>query len=75
MKEKLKQTHCQKIWLFLEVLKLPATRVFSFYNLAEMYISGIVKGALSHEREVFLLVFIAFSFFTFYTEPDCFYPH
>ena len=59
MKEKLKQIPIVKNLVgFLEVLKLPGYTGFSFYDLAEMYISGIVKGALSSRAGS-----ISFSFF------------
>jgi membrane protein len=44
--------------IFLEAIKLPGYRAFSFYDLLEMYISGIVKGALSSRAGS-----ISFSFF------------
>ena len=43
---------------FLEAIKIPGYRGFSFYDLAEMYVSGIVKGALSSRAGS-----ISFSFF------------
>ena len=43
---------------FLEAIKLPGNTSFSFYDLAEMYVSGIVKGALSSRAGS-----ISFSFF------------
>jgi len=43
---------------FLEALKIPGYIGFSFYDLIEMYISGIVKGALSSRAGS-----ISFSFF------------
>ncbi len=43
---------------FLEVIKIPGYRGFSFYDLAEMYLLGIVKGALSSRAGS-----ISFSFF------------
>ena len=43
---------------FLEALKIPGYIGFSFYDLSEMYLSGIVNGALSSRAGS-----IAFSFF------------
>ena len=43
---------------FLEAIKLPGNTSFSFYDLAEMYVLGIVKGALSSRAGS-----ISFSFF------------
>jgi len=43
---------------FLEALKIPGYAGFSFYDLFEMYLSGIVQGALSSRAGS-----IAFSFF------------
>lgn len=43
---------------FLEALKIPGYIGFSFYDLSEMYLSGIVNGALSSRAGN-----IAFSFF------------
>lgn len=44
---------------FLKSLKLPALEGLSFYDLLELYITGIVKGALTSRASA-----IAFSFFT-----------
>lgn len=59
MKEKLKKIPIVKNLVgFLEAIKIPGYRGFSFYDLAEMYVSGIVKGALSSRAGS-----ISFSFF------------
>jgi membrane protein len=59
LREKLKSIPIVKNLVgFLEALKIPGYTGFSFYDLAEMYISGIVKGALSSRAGS-----IAFSFF------------
>ena len=59
MKEKLKTIPVVKNLVgFLEALKIPGYDSFSFYDLAEMYTSGIVKGALSSRAGS-----ISFSFF------------
>ena len=59
MKEKLKKIPVVKNLVgLLEALKLPGHTGFSFYDLLEMYISGIVKGALSSRAGS-----ISFSFF------------
>ena len=59
MKEKLKTIPIVKNLVgFLEALKIPGYDSFSFYDLAEMYVSGIVKGALSSRAGS-----ISFSFF------------
>jgi membrane protein len=59
LKEKLKTIPIVKNLVgFLEVLKIPGYDSFSFYDLAEMYVSGIVKGALSSRAGS-----ISFSFF------------
>ena len=59
MKEKLKTIPVVKNLVgFLEALKVPGYDSFSFYDLAEMYTSGIVKGALSSRAGS-----ISFSFF------------
>ncbi len=42
----------------MEVIKIPGYRGFSFYDLAEIYVSGIVKGALSSRAGS-----VSFSFF------------
>lgn len=43
---------------FLKAIKLPGLRGFSFYDLLEMYLIGIVKGALSYRAGS-----VSFSFF------------
>lgn len=59
MKEKLKKIPIVKNLVgFLEAIKLPGNTSFSFYDLAEMYVLGIVKGALSSRAGS-----ISFSFF------------
>ena len=59
LKEKLKTIPIVKnLVVFLEALKIPGYDSFSFYDLAEMYVSGIVKGALSSRAGS-----ISFSFF------------
>jgi membrane protein len=59
LKEKLKKIPIVKNLVgFLEAIKIPGYRGFSFYDLAEMYVSGIVKGALSSRAGS-----ISFSFF------------
>lgn len=59
MKEKLKKIPIVKNLVgFLEAIKIPGYRGFSFYDLAEMYVLGIVKGALSSRAGS-----ISFSFF------------
>ena len=59
MKEKLKSIPILKNLIgFLEALKIPGYISFSFYDLIEMYISGIVKGTLSSRAGS-----ISFSFF------------
>ena len=59
MKEKLKAIPIVKNLVgFLEALKIPGYNNFSFYDLAEIYTSGIVKGALSSRAGS-----ISFSFF------------
>lgn len=59
MKEKLKAIPIVKNLIeFLEAIKIPGYIGFSFYDLSEMYLSGIVKGALSSRAGS-----IAFSFF------------
>ena len=59
MKEKLKAIPILKNFIkFLEEVKIPGYSGFSFYDLLEMYISGIVKGTLSSRAGS-----IAFSFF------------
>ncbi len=59
MREKLKTIPIIKTLVgFLEALKIPGYVGFSFYDLLEMYISGIVKGALSSRAGS-----ISFSFF------------
>ena len=59
MKEKLKKIPIVKSLVkFLEVIKIPGYRGFSFYDLAEIYVSGIVKGALSSRAGS-----VSFSFF------------
>ena len=59
MKEKLKKIPIVKNLVgFLEAIKITGYRGFSFYDLAEMYVSGIVKGALSSRAGS-----ISFSFF------------
>ena len=59
MKEKLKKTPIVKNLVgFLEAIKLPGNTSFSFYDLAEMYVLWIVKGALSSRAGS-----ISFSFF------------
>lgn len=59
MKEKLKAIPIIKTLVgFLEAIKIPGYISFSFYDLIEMYISGIVKGALSSRAGS-----ISFSFF------------
>ena len=59
MKEKLKAIPIVKNLVeFLEALKIPGYIGFSFYDLSEMYLSGIVNGALSSRAGS-----IAFSFF------------
>ena len=59
LKEKLKTIPIVKNLVgFLEALKIPGYDSFSFYDLAEMYVSGIVKGALSSRAGS-----ISFSFF------------
>lgn len=59
MKEKLKKIPIVKNLVgFLEAIKIQGYRGFSFYDLAEMYVSGIVKGALSSRAGS-----ISFSFF------------
>jgi len=59
LKEKLKKIPVVKNLVgLLEALKLPGHTGFSFYDLLEMYISGIVKGALSSRAGS-----ISFSFF------------
>lgn len=59
MKEKLKKIPIVKSLVeFLEVIKLPGYSGFSFYDLAEIYVSGIVKGALSSRAGS-----VSFSFF------------
>jgi membrane protein len=59
LKEKLKAIPIVKNLIeFLEAIKIPGYIGFSFYDLSEMYLSGIVKGALSSRAGS-----IAFSFF------------
>ncbi|MDG1292079.1 MAG: YihY/virulence factor BrkB family protein [Flavobacteriaceae bacterium] len=59
LKEKLKAIPIVKNLVeFLEALKIPGYIGFSFYDLSEMYLSGIVNGALSSRAGS-----IAFSFF------------
>ena len=59
MKEKLKAIPILKNFIkLLEEVKIPGYSGFSFYDLLEMYISGIVKGTLSSRAGS-----IAFSFF------------
>ena len=59
LKEKLKTIPIVKNLVgFLEALKIPGYDSFSFFDLAEMYVSGIVKGALSSRAGS-----ISFSFF------------
>jgi membrane protein len=59
LKEKLKKIPIVKNLVgFLEAIKIQGYRGFSFYDLAEMYVSGIVKGALSSRAGS-----ISFSFF------------
>jgi membrane protein len=59
LKEKLKKIPIVKNLVgFLEAIKITGYRGFSFYDLAEMYVSGIVKGALSSRAGS-----ISFSFF------------
>ena len=59
MKEKLKAIPILKNFIkFLEEVRIPGYSGFSFYDLLEMYISGIVKGTLSSRAGS-----IAFSFF------------
>jgi membrane protein len=59
LKEKLKKIPIVKSLVeFLEVIKLPGYSGFSFYDLAEIYVSGIVKGALSSRAGS-----VSFSFF------------
>ena len=59
LREKLKTIPIIKTLVgFLEALKIPGYVGFSFYDLLEMYISGIVKGALSSRAGR-----ISFSFF------------
>jgi membrane protein len=59
LKEKLKSIPILKNLIgFLEALKIPGYISFSFYDLIEMYISGIVKGTLSSRAGS-----ISFSFF------------
>lgn len=59
MKEKLKKIPIVKSLVkFLEVIKIPGYRGFSFYDLAEIYVLGIVKGALSSRAGS-----VSFSFF------------
>jgi membrane protein len=59
LKEKLKKIPIVKNLVgFLEAIKIPGYRGFSFYDLAEMYVLGIVKGALSSRAGS-----ISFSFF------------
>ena len=59
LKEKLKAIPIVKNLVgFLEAIKIPGYNNFSFYDLAEIYTSGIVKGALSSRAGS-----ISFSFF------------
>lgn len=59
MKEKLKAIPILKNFIyFLKEVRIPGYSGFSFYDLLEMYLSGIVKGALSSRAGS-----IAFSFF------------
>jgi membrane protein len=59
LKEKLKKIPIVKSLVkFLEVIKIPGYRGFSFYDLAEIYVLGIVKGALSSRAGS-----VSFSFF------------
>ncbi len=59
MKDKLKAIPVvRNLIRFLEALKIPGYAGFSFYDLFEMYLSGIVQGALSSRAGS-----IAFSFF------------
>ncbi len=59
MKEKLKAIPVLKNFIyFLKEVRIPGYSGFSFYDLLEMYLSGIVKGALSSRAGS-----IAFSFF------------
>ena len=59
MKEKLKAIPILKNFIyFLKEVRIPGYSGFSFYDLLQMYLSGIVKGALSSRAGS-----IAFSFF------------
>ena len=59
MKEKLKAIPVLKNFIyFLKEVRIPGYSGFSFYDLLEMYLSGIFKGALSSRAGS-----IAFSFF------------
>ncbi|PDH45767.1 MAG: ribonuclease BN [Flavobacteriales bacterium MED-G15] len=59
MKDKLKAIPVvRNLIRFFEALKIPGYAGFSFYDLFEMYLSGIVQGALSSRAGS-----IAFSFF------------
>jgi membrane protein len=69
LKEKLKKIPIVKSLVkFLEVIKIPGYRGFSFYDLAEIYVSGIVKGALSSRAGSVPL-------FAFYPESNPLYSY
>ncbi|MEK9614433.1 MAG: YihY/virulence factor BrkB family protein [Flavobacteriaceae bacterium] len=58
MKKRFQLPLIKQIVLFLRAIKLPGFKEFSVFDLLEMYVIGIVKGALSHRAGS-----ISFSFF------------
>lgn len=59
---------------FLRAVKLPGFYGFSVYDLLEMYVIGIVKGALTSRAGSISYSFFygSFSFFIIYSESDSF---
>ena len=67
MKEKLKKIPLiGQLIQALELIKLPGGKSFSVYDLIEMYLLGIIRGALQRVLGVFRLAFLWHSFPFYY---------